>query len=98
MRRAKWPLAPWQRFSRVMQQTGYGHAFQCLPVGQRRQQAIEATGQHGFPGTRRADQQQVMPPCCGDLQRALGLLLAQNILQIGRVLPVFGGGWGAGHR
>ncbi|MNH32694.1 hypothetical protein D3C79_931540 [compost metagenome] len=98
MRCTKWPLAPWQRFSRVMQQAGYGHAFQGFPVGQRRQQAIETAGQHGFPGTRRADQQQVMPPSGGDLQRTLGLLLAQNILQIGRVLPGFGGGRGAGRR
>ncbi|MNI40821.1 hypothetical protein D3C81_1363250 [compost metagenome] len=86
MRCAKRPLSPWQRLCRVMQQTGYRDAFQCLSFGQRGQQAIQTAGQHGFPGSRWADQQQVVTPGRGDLQRPFSLFLAQDILQVGRFL------------
>lgn len=45
-------------------------------------QTIQPARQHRFSGTRRANQQQVMPAGSGDLQRSLSLLLADNIAEI----------------
>ncbi|MNT13653.1 hypothetical protein D3C72_1486290 [compost metagenome] len=84
VRCAKRPLSPWQRLRSMMQQAGHRDAFQCFLIGQRREKAIQAAGQHGFPGPWRANQQQVVAAGRGDFQRALCLFLTQNILQIGR--------------
>ncbi len=51
---------------------------------QRRQQAGQALRQHRLARARRADEQQVVAAGRGDLQRALGVLLALDVAQVGR--------------
>ena len=43
----------------------------------------QAAGQHGFPGTRRTDHQQVVSPGGGDLQRPLHILLPLHLGKVG---------------
>ena len=66
-------------------QAGDRQAFQRLMLRERRQQACEAAGQHGFTGAGRPNQQQVMPAGGGDLQCPLGLFLTDDVAQIGAV-------------
>ena len=53
--------------------------FQRFLIGQRRQNARQPFCQHGLTGTRRADQQQVVPTCGGNLHRPAGLALPAHI-------------------
>ncbi len=50
---------------------------------ERRQDAGEAPGEHGLPGTGRATQQQVVAAGGGDLDRAPGLFLSVDLGEVG---------------
>ena len=50
--------------------------------GHLRQDRGQALGQHAFPGARRSDHQDIVPACGGDLQRALGVFLAHDLLEV----------------
>src|ERR1700731_2288438 len=54
-----------------------------LDLGQRRQQAREAARQQGLARTRRPEEEQVVAAGRGDLQGALGDLLAAHLGQVG---------------
>ena len=56
--------------------------FQGLGRGQRRQDAGQAAGQQAFPRAGRADHQQIVPAGRGDLERALGGLLALDLFEV----------------
>ncbi len=57
--------------------------LQRLARGKVGQQPRQSRGQHGFAGTRRADQQQVVAARGGDLQRALGDLHSLYVAEVG---------------
>ena len=67
------------------QRMHHGHR-QRFFGGHRRQQPGQSGRQHGLPGPRRADQQQVVAPRSGDLQRPLGGLLPLDVAQVQRRL------------
>ncbi len=53
-----------------------------LLLAERRQNAGQSARQHALAGAGRADEQQVVAAGGGDLQRPLGLRLADHILQV----------------
>lgn len=57
--------------------------LQQLGRRQRRQQARQTGGHHRLPRARRPDEQQVVSAGRGDLQGALGVLLALDVPQVG---------------
>ena len=60
-----------------------GAGLQRFFVGQRRQDTGQPLGQHALAGARRPHQQQIVPACGGDLQRAARLALAAHIGHVG---------------
>ena len=54
---------------------------------QRRQDRGQPRRQHGFAGAGRADHQEVVAAGRGDLERALGALLALDVAQVEQVFP-----------
>ena len=62
--------------------------LQQLGRRERRQQARQAGGHHRLAGAGRADEQQVVAPGRGDLQRPLGVLLALHVPQVGDPLAL----------
>ena len=62
----------------------YAGGFQGFLWSEGRQDAGKALGQHGFPGTRRSDQQNVVSAGRGDFQGALGVRLSTNVGKIFR--------------
>src|SRR5258707_1183548 len=51
-------------------------------VGQRRQDGRQPRGQHRLAGAGRADHEQIVAPGGGDFERALGALLALDVLEV----------------
>ncbi|MNV84981.1 hypothetical protein D3C71_1788990 [compost metagenome] len=51
-------------------------------VAQRGQQTVKPTGKHSFPCAWRPNQQQVVAACRSDFQRALALLLTDDVAKI----------------
>ena len=43
---------------------------------------MQAAGKHGLARARRADEQRIVAPSSGDLERALGLTLATHVLEV----------------
>ena len=78
--------------------TGIEHAGHAVDLGglQRffkaewRQDGGHALGQHGFARTGWTDHQDVVAAGAGDFQRTLGGLLAAHILEVDRIVLVFG--------
>ncbi len=74
----------------VGERTAFDHAgdrrdhrhFEQFCGRERRQDRRQPRRQHRFAGAGRADHQQVMPAGRGDLERALGALLALDVLEI----------------
>src|SRR6185437_2726935 len=71
-----------------------GHAvdfggFERFFESKRREDGRHPLGQHGLAGTRRADHEDVVASRAGDLEGALGGLLAANVFEIHRVLLGF---------
>ena len=56
--------------------------FDGLREGQVGEDRHEPLGEHGLSGAGRTDHQEVVPPGGGDLQGALGLLLAADLAEI----------------
>jgi hypothetical protein len=82
VRVAKRPLT---QQSAAFQRAGYGvdhRDFECLGWRQGWQNAGQALGQHRLARPRRADHQEVMGTGGGDLEGALGGLLALDIHQV----------------
>jgi hypothetical protein len=57
--------------------------LQQLARRQRRQQARQTLGQHRLARAGRADEQQIVPACRRDLERALGAFLTTHLVQVG---------------
>ena len=70
--------------------------FKRLGGIERRQDARKARRQHGFPGARRPDHQQIVAAGGGDLECALGRFLALDVAQVRNdrrlVVPAAGAG------
>ncbi len=62
--------------------------LQPLQRRQRRQQARQTRRHHRLARTRRADEQQVVAPRGGDLQRPFGALLPLDLAQVGHGAPL----------
>ena len=61
---------------------------QGLLAGHVRQNGGQALGQHGLAGAGRADEQQVVAACGGNLQGAFSVFLPHDVLQIRQRRPV----------
>ncbi len=69
----------------LVRQPGYGVNFcglQGLLPGHIRQDGGKPPGQHGFSGAGRANEQNIVPACCGNLQRPFYILLPHHIGKI----------------
>ena len=69
------------------QQPGHGvdgAGLERLLIGQRRQNARQPLGKHGFSSSGTSNDDQIMPACSGDLHGAAGFALAAHV---GHVRP-----------
>ena len=83
MRRAEGPPAPLGT-QRQPADRAYRRHLQRLLFGQRRQDARQATGQHGLAGAGRPGEEQVVAAGGGHLQGAAGLKLSAYLGQVGQ--------------
>lgn len=74
----------------------YLGGIQCFMQGEWRQDGGQATGQHGFAGARRADQDHIVAAGCGEFEGAFDIFLSAHIAEIHVVVVEVGGKFVAG--
>ena len=84
MRRAERPAVGERAFLDLARDRGDHRHFEQLGGRERRQDRGQARREHRLAGAGRADHQQIVPARRRDLERALGALLALDVVQVER--------------